>query len=128
MLQNPNTAIAVVGIDIGKNSFHIVGLDCPRRSLTEPGRANITRRPGTYLASCIVGECSRLVDLATVISRAERVARERGSSKAHQPSRRVFIHLVARVRNNCKQTGRDHRENQSRVFDPRRPSECRAPQ
>jgi len=27
MSQNPNIAIAVVGIDIGKNSFHIVGLD-----------------------------------------------------------------------------------------------------
>ena len=26
MSQNPNTAIAIVGIDIGKNSFHIVGL------------------------------------------------------------------------------------------------------
>jgi hypothetical protein len=25
--QNPNAAIAVVGIDIGKNSFHVVGLD-----------------------------------------------------------------------------------------------------
>jgi transposase len=27
MSQNPNAAIAVVGIDIGKNSFHVVGLD-----------------------------------------------------------------------------------------------------
>ncbi len=27
MSQNLNTAIAVVGIDIGKNSFHIVGQD-----------------------------------------------------------------------------------------------------
>jgi hypothetical protein len=27
MSQNPNTATAVVGIDIGKNSFHVVGLD-----------------------------------------------------------------------------------------------------
>src|ERR1044072_1510224 len=27
MSQTPNTAIAVVGIDIGKNSFHIVGHD-----------------------------------------------------------------------------------------------------
>ena len=27
MSQNPNATIAVVGIDIGKNSFHIVGLD-----------------------------------------------------------------------------------------------------
>jgi hypothetical protein len=27
MSQKPNTAIAVVGIDIGKNSFHVVGQD-----------------------------------------------------------------------------------------------------
>ena len=25
MSQTPNTAIAVIGIDIGKNSFHIIG-------------------------------------------------------------------------------------------------------
>ena len=27
MSQTPNTAIAVIGIDIGKNFFHAVGLD-----------------------------------------------------------------------------------------------------
>jgi transposase len=27
MSQNPNSAVAVIGIDIGKNSFHVVGLD-----------------------------------------------------------------------------------------------------
>ena len=27
MSEKPNTAIAVIGIDIGKNSFHMVGLD-----------------------------------------------------------------------------------------------------
>ncbi len=27
MSQQPNTAIVVVGVDIGKNSFHVVGLD-----------------------------------------------------------------------------------------------------
>jgi transposase len=27
MSEKINTAIAVVGIDIGKNSFHVVGLD-----------------------------------------------------------------------------------------------------
>jgi transposase len=27
MSQKPNTAIAVIGIDIGKNSFHVVGHD-----------------------------------------------------------------------------------------------------
>ena len=29
MSQKPNTAIAVIGIDIGKNSFHVVGLSAP---------------------------------------------------------------------------------------------------
>ena len=27
MSQTPNTAMAVIGIDIGKNSFHVVGQD-----------------------------------------------------------------------------------------------------
>jgi transposase len=27
MSEKLNTAIAVIGIDIGKNSFHVVGLD-----------------------------------------------------------------------------------------------------
>ena len=27
MSQNPDGAVAVMGIDIGKNSFHVVGLD-----------------------------------------------------------------------------------------------------
>jgi hypothetical protein len=29
MSQSLNSAVAVIGIDIGKNSFHIVGLDKP---------------------------------------------------------------------------------------------------
>jgi transposase len=27
MSENLNSAVAVIGIDIGKNSFHVVGLD-----------------------------------------------------------------------------------------------------
>jgi transposase len=27
MSQNLNSAVAVIGIDIGKNSFHVIGLD-----------------------------------------------------------------------------------------------------
>jgi transposase len=27
MSQNPNTAIAIIGIDIDKNPFHVVGID-----------------------------------------------------------------------------------------------------
>ena len=32
MSQNLNSAVAVIGIDISKNSFHVVGLDDRRRS------------------------------------------------------------------------------------------------
>jgi hypothetical protein len=32
MSQNLNSAVAVIGIDIGKNSFHVVGLDQHRRA------------------------------------------------------------------------------------------------
>ena len=44
MSQTPNTAIAVIGIDIGKNSFHVVGHDArgaiaanSHRLVTMPG-------------------------------------------------------------------------------------------
>ena len=38
MSHKLNSAIAVVGIDIGKNSFHVVGHD--RRGASSPGRLN----------------------------------------------------------------------------------------
>jgi transposase len=42
MSQNPNSAVDVIGIDIGKNSFHVVGLIlaarlCCGRSGARPG-------------------------------------------------------------------------------------------
>jgi hypothetical protein len=36
MSQNLNSAVAVIGIDIGKNSFHVVGLD-DRGAIDRPG-------------------------------------------------------------------------------------------
>ena len=36
MSQNLNSAVAVIGIDIGKNSFHVVGLDDRGRSTAGP--------------------------------------------------------------------------------------------
>ena len=53
MSQNLNSAVAVIGIDIGKNSFHVAGLDdrgaiVPRqkwsRGQIEARLANICRR------------------------------------------------------------------------------------
>jgi hypothetical protein len=38
-----NSEIAVVGIDIGKNGFHIVGLACPMKSKRWP----VTTRPAS---------------------------------------------------------------------------------
>jgi hypothetical protein len=35
MSQTPNTAIAVIGIDIGKSSFHVVGHDALGAIVTE---------------------------------------------------------------------------------------------
>jgi transposase len=35
MSQTPNTAIAVIGIDIGKNSFHVVGHDGAARIVAQ---------------------------------------------------------------------------------------------
>ena len=40
MSHNLNNVVAVVGIDIGKNSFHVVGLDSPVQSCcVRSGRA-----------------------------------------------------------------------------------------
>ena len=41
MSQNPNTTIAVVGIDIGKNAFHIVGLDSRGEPLAKWSRGQV---------------------------------------------------------------------------------------
>jgi hypothetical protein len=38
MSQNPNSAVAVIGIDIGKNSFHVVGPDTCVRCGATSGR------------------------------------------------------------------------------------------
>ena len=59
MSQTPNTAIAVIGIDIGKNSFHVVGHDARgavvlrqkwSRGQVEARLANI-KKPPTEAAS-----------------------------------------------------------------------------
>jgi hypothetical protein len=36
MSQNLNSAVAVIGIDIGKNSFHVVGANCAILPLARP--------------------------------------------------------------------------------------------
>jgi hypothetical protein len=43
MSQTANTAIAVIGIDIGKNSFHVVGHDA--RDAIDVVRAGTKERP-----------------------------------------------------------------------------------
>jgi hypothetical protein len=53
MSQKLNAAIAVVGIDIGKNSFHIVGHDhrgaiVPRQKWSRPG-GNAACQPAAVL-------------------------------------------------------------------------------
>ena len=44
MSQTRNAAIAVVGIDIGKNSFHIVGLD-ERGAIVLRQRGRVSQSP-----------------------------------------------------------------------------------
>ena len=40
MSETAHTAIAVIGIDIGKNSFHVVGLGWSRRYRAETQRGD----------------------------------------------------------------------------------------
>jgi transposase len=44
MPQKSTTAIAVIGIDIGKNSFHVVGYDAKVRCCARSGRAGKWKR------------------------------------------------------------------------------------
>jgi predicted NBD/HSP70 family sugar kinase len=46
MSQNFNSVVAVIGIDIGKNTFHVVGLDgrggiVLRQSVRNPPKSNV---------------------------------------------------------------------------------------
>jgi hypothetical protein len=51
MAATAQSAIAVIGIDIGKNSFHIVGLD-GRGAIVLRQKAIFCRLPGNALAYC----------------------------------------------------------------------------
>ena len=57
MSQISNTAIAVIGIDIGKNSFHVVGLDARGGIVLRQkwSRGQVEARHGQYAATCLVG-------------------------------------------------------------------------
>jgi hypothetical protein len=57
--QTPNTAIAVIGIDIGKNSFHVVGHDA---------------RGGLILAPCSAQSRRGLATPEPAVSQAPRPA------------------------------------------------------
>ena len=47
MSQTPNTAIAVIGIDIGKNSFHVVGHGAAPSHCGKSGRVARSKRGST---------------------------------------------------------------------------------
>jgi transposase len=51
MAATAQSAIAVIGIDIGKNSFHIVGLD-GRGAIVLRQKAIFSRLPGNALPYC----------------------------------------------------------------------------
>jgi hypothetical protein len=51
MAATAQSAIAVIGIDIGKNSFHIAGLD-GRGAIVLRRKAIFSRLPGNALAYC----------------------------------------------------------------------------
>jgi hypothetical protein len=55
MSQTPNTAIAVIGIDIGKNSFHVVGHDARGAIVLSDFRFSPTSRPFPVPAAWLKG-------------------------------------------------------------------------
>ena len=64
MFQNSNTAIAIVGIDIGKNSFHLVALDhraaqsrCVSSSRVAVFTAAMHTTLPTWVIRCMADHC-----------------------------------------------------------------------
>ena len=56
MSQKLNSAIAVIGVDIGKNSFHLVGLD--ERGAIVMRSANSCAKPGSISVSIMTVMCA----------------------------------------------------------------------
>jgi len=77
MSQNLNSAVAVIGIDIGKNSFHVVGLDNRGAIVLRQNRLASEKWPRCplwvmcgrlrvgkgYLHECSIGRCSHVFGL-----------------------------------------------------------------
>jgi hypothetical protein len=59
MSQKLNSEIAMIGIDIGKNAFHLVGLD--KRGANRA--AAEVARPGGSAAGCLIGMCQQTLQL-----------------------------------------------------------------
>jgi hypothetical protein len=76
MSQNLNSAVAVIGIDIGKNSFHVVGLDDRGAIMLRQkwSRGQIEARL-TNMPPCLGTVQSQLLPTLTAIRRASSLVR-----------------------------------------------------
>jgi hypothetical protein len=61
MSQNLNCAVAVIGIDIGKNSFHVVGLN-DRGAIVLRQKWSQGSNRGTGIQHAAVPNCSRAAE------------------------------------------------------------------
>ena len=66
MSQNLNSAVAVIGIDIGKNSFHVVGLDDRGAIVLRQkwSRGQIEARLAN-LPPCLIGSLVRIISVGS---------------------------------------------------------------
>jgi transposase len=56
MSQNPNSSVTAIGIDIGKNSFHIVGLDeCGAITLRQKWSRGQVEARQANMPPCLIG-------------------------------------------------------------------------
>jgi transposase len=61
--QNANTAIAIVGIDIGKNSFHLVGIDQRGAMvLRQKWSRGLVEARFANMPPCLIGTSSLFLD------------------------------------------------------------------
>ena len=87
MSQNPNSAVAVIGIDIGKNSFHVVGLDT-RGAILLRQKWSRKLKHGWPI-------CETAKELRSVTRRLAR-ARHRHRSRDLQKQQKYLLRLNAR--------------------------------
>jgi hypothetical protein len=92
MSQTPNTVIAVIGIDIGKNSFHVVGHDA--RGAREKHSIGLERSLGSSPVYVKFGQSDRTTGRSYPGERTSRALASSSKSACHNSTSQSFYLLA----------------------------------